>query len=153
MPPGVIRGPSRKYGRVCASADSLELTEAKPFALAGSRFRLKTAPKNGSRVVDLGIIIAGSDRAKFVTGARLSRMSELLCYFQSHKAPVLVRPQRCVGSLPCHNRFVNCAQSKQRTPQPRSQATSDFASLIDANGANYILTPYERHEAEDNAER
>jgi hypothetical protein len=61
--PGVIRGPSRKYGRIDTSEDSFELMEANPFAGTGSRFRLKTAPING-RVVELGIDIRGSGRVK-----------------------------------------------------------------------------------------
>ena len=67
MLPGVIRGPSRKYGRIDASEDSFEVIEADPFACAGSRFRLKTAPING-RVVELDIDIKGSGRVKIVVG-------------------------------------------------------------------------------------
>ena len=70
MLPGVIRGPLRKYGRIGASVDSLELIEAVLLSCAGSRFRLKTAPIMG-RVVDLGISITSFDREKFVAGVRM----------------------------------------------------------------------------------
>jgi hypothetical protein len=87
--PGLVRrGPSREYSRIGALVDSLsvELMESNLSACAGSRFRLKTAPIDGKEIADLGIMITGSDSAKFVVGARLSRISELLCYFPSHKA-------------------------------------------------------------------
>lgn len=112
-----------------ASADSIEVIESVLLSCAGSRFRLKTARIIG-RVVDLGIIITSSDREKFVAGARMYRNSELLCHFASHKAPVMVRPQRSFGSLP-HDRSVDCAPRRQRAPQPRSQSTSYSARFCD----------------------
>ena len=47
--------------------DSLpvEVVESNLFACAGLPFRLKTAPIDGRGIADLGIMITGSDSAKF----------------------------------------------------------------------------------------
>ena len=144
MLPGVIRGPSREYGRIGASADSLELIKANPFACAGLLFRLKMAPIN-VRFVDLGIIFTGSDSARFVAGARLSRIPSFYVTFRATKLQdsFIHSPHRSFSSLP-HNRFVGGGQRGQRTPQP-FQSHLMFC-LFDPTSTDLIST-YERQVA------
>lgn len=62
MPPGAINGPSRIYGRIEASIDSLEPAEKDLLGCVGSRFFLKTAGRK--RRADVLDIIASKVFAK-----------------------------------------------------------------------------------------
>jgi hypothetical protein len=123
VPPGVINGPSRIYGRIEASIDSLEPAEKDLLGCGGSRFFLKTAGREG-RASFLGIIASKVQysQRRLGWGAHCPQRqgfcpnSTRQCEWIGHKHEWLSSHSALVGCP--QSPLSDCTKNDERAPLP-----------------------------------